>query len=140
MNTRFAVATHVLTLLATFPDEALTSEAIAGSVQTNPVVIRRILGTLREAGFVSALQGPGGGFVLAVEPDAVSLREVYEAVAGRNVIAVHDAPNRRCPVGKNIGALLDGVVAKAEQAMLDSLGRVTVGALVKKVAKCEKAS
>ena len=140
MNTRFAVATHILTLLASVRGEALTSEFIAGSVQTNAVVIRRILGRLREAGFVAALQGPGGGFVLTVEPNDLNLRQVYEAVAEHDVIAVHDAPNPRCPVGKNIGALLDGVVSKAERAMLESLADVTVGTLMRKVAKCEKAS
>lgn len=138
MNTRFAVAVHVLTLLAVFRDEALTSEFIAGSVQTNPVVIRRIIGRLREAGFVSASQGPGGGFVLAVDPATLTLREIYEAMAERNVIAVHEETNPKCPVGRNIGQILEDVTGDAEKAMLESLNAVTVARLARRVAKCEK--
>jgi Rrf2 family protein len=139
MNTRFAVAVHVLTLLAVFREEALTSELIAGSVQTNAVVIRRILGKLREAGLVSALQGPGGGFVLALEPAALTLRQVYEAMADRTVIPVHGDANPKCPVGRNIAGLLDGVIANAETAMLRSLDEISIATLARRIAKCEKA-
>jgi Rrf2 family protein len=138
MNTRFAVAVHILTLLAVFRDEALTSDFIASSVQTNAVVIRRILGRLREAGFVSAFQGPGGGFVLAVDPAALTLREVYETLAERTVIAVHADANQKCPVGRHIGALLDDVVSGAEKSMLASFDKTTVATLARRVAKCEK--
>jgi len=139
MNTRFAVAVHILTLLAVFRGEALTSEFIAGSVQTNAVVIRRILGKLREAGLVSALQGPGGGFTLAADPSTLTLRRVYEALAERTVIPIHAEANPKCPVGRNIGTLLDEVVSGAEAAMLRSLDDITIETLARRVAKHEKA-
>ena len=138
MNTRFSVAVHILTLLAVFRDEALTSEFIAGSVQTNPVVIRRIIGRLREAGFVTASQGRGGGFLLTADASALTLREVYEAVAERNIIAVHEETNPKCPVGRNIGQILEDVTAGAEKAMLQSLNEITIARLARRVAKCEK--
>ena len=139
-NTRFAVALHILTLLAVSEGEALTSDYIAGSVQTNPVVIRRILGVLREAGLVTAAQGPRGGFTLAVSPSSLTLREVFEAVEERSMFAIHAEANPRCPVGRNIGSMLNDVTAEAEEAMLRQLARTTVATLSRRVAKCEKAS
>jgi Rrf2 family protein len=140
VNTKFAVALHVLTLLADNRGSAVTSEFIAGSVQTNAVVIRRILSLLREQRLVEAIQGPGGGFVLARDPAKLTLREVYEAVAERDVIGVHSDANPRCPVGRNIGTVLEDVVTKAQEAMLRSLAESTIASLARRVAKCEKAS
>jgi Rrf2 family protein len=139
VNTRFSVALHVLTLLAANRADALTSDYIAGSVQTNPVVIRRIFSVLREHGLVAAIQGPGGGFVLNVDPSKLTLRQVYEAVAERDVIAVHADPNPRCPVGRNISGLLDDVITDAQEAMLRSLAATTVATLARRVERCEKA-
>ena len=138
MNTRFTVAAHILTLLAVFKDQALTSDFIAGSVETNPVVIRRLLGRLRDAGLVSALPGPGGGFVLTANPTTLTLLDVYQAVAERGLIAVHPGGSARCPVGRNIGSLLDEVTSQAEDAMLESLRATTVAALAQRVARFEK--
>lgn len=139
MNTRFTVASHILTLLALFRGQALTSEFIAGSVQTNPVVIRRLLGRLREAGFVNAVQGPGGGFELTADPSALTLLDVYQAVAEHGPIAKHPGGSVRCPVGRNIGALLDAVTGEAEKAMFASLRTTTIAALARRIARREKA-
>ena len=131
-STRFAVAVHVLTLLA-LQDEALTSEYIAGSVSTNPVVVRRILGALKQAGLVTAAQGPRGGFTLAVAAREIDLRAVYEAVEERNVIAIHSNPNPQCPVGRTIENILDGVTTHAEEAMLRDLSATSLAKLVGQV-------
>lgn len=137
-NTRFAVALHILTLLAVKRDEALTSDYIAGSVQTNAVVIRRLLSKLREAGLVRAVQGPGGGFTLAVDARELTLRDVYEAVEERGLLLVHAEGNPRCPVGRNIGAMLEQVTVDAEKAMLASLAERTIASLVRKVNLLER--
>lgn len=139
MSTRFAVAVHILTLLALFREEALTSDFIAASVQTNPVVIRRIIGRLREAGLVTAVQGPGGGFSLATDAAELTLRQVYDAMEQRGVIAIHEDSNPQCPVGRNIGTLLDDVIGRAENAMLQSFETVSIASLARRVARCEKA-
>lgn len=129
-STKFAVGVHILTLLASQQDEALTSEYIAGSVNTNPVVVRRLLGLLREAGLVTAIPGPGGGFQLAADPDAITLRRIYEIVEVRDLIAIHEGPNPKCPVGRHIATSLERVTNRAESAMLESLGATTVGRML----------
>ncbi|HEX3447028.1 MAG TPA: Rrf2 family transcriptional regulator, partial [Isosphaeraceae bacterium] len=68
LSSKLSVGVHILTLLALKPDEPVTSACIAGSVNTNPVVIRRLLGLFREAGFVESKNGVGGGWVLVTDP------------------------------------------------------------------------
>jgi Rrf2 family protein len=132
VSVRFAVAVHVLVLLA-LERAGRTSAFIAGSVNTNPVVVRRILGRLRRAGLVAGRTGAGGGFTLLKAPGRLSLAEVYRAVEGQAVIARHAAPNPACPVGRNIGGVLDRVSRRAERAMLESLAGLTLVSVVSQV-------
>lgn len=132
MSVRFAVAVHVLVLLA-LERGGCTSSFIAGSVNTNPVVVRRILGRLRRAGLVVGHTGPGGGFALLKDPRQLSLAEIYRAVEGRPVITCHEGSNPSCPVGKNVGHVLEAVSRRAERAMLESLGGLTVASVVSQV-------
>jgi Rrf2 family protein len=137
-NTRFAVAVHVLTLLA-MERRALTSDYIAGSVQTNAVVVRRILGSLREAGIVRAVPGPGGGFEMIGAARDLTLRSVYEAVEEQSLIGIHTDTNPMCPVGRNIEDVLSEVATHAEQAMLATLSETTLARIVGRIQRCEKA-
>ena len=52
MTSRFTVAIHILSLLDLNQGESITSEDLAVSVNTNPVVIRKILGILKKAGLI----------------------------------------------------------------------------------------
>ena len=124
-SVRFAVALHVLALLAV-ERHAATSAYIAGSVNTNPVVVRRILGALRRGGFVIAHTGPGGGFALRKAKARITLAEVYRAVEHAPLIALHQDPNRSCPVGRHVGGVIGIVARQAERAMLGSLAAVTL--------------
>jgi len=136
-NTRFTVAIHVLTLLAYAGPEALTSEFIAGSVNTNPVVIRRILSTLREATLVTSQAGPGGGWQLLRDPHKITLRDVLVAVSSDPVFLLHSAPpNIKCPVGRAIQALLSRRFQSAQEAMERDLDRTTIAQLIAGVKGC----
>ncbi len=134
-STRFAVAVHTLAFIATRCRScpAVTSEMIAESVNTNPVVIRRILGSLREAHLVESQAGSGGGWTMTRQPDAITLREIYRAVEGDPLFALHKSPNSRCEVGRHIVGILDSYFRDAEKAMEDKLGRVTVAAVMRQV-------
>ena len=77
--------------------------------------------------------GPGGGFALLKDPRHVSLAEVYPAVGGKPLITVHERPNPSCPVGKNVGGVLEGVSRRVERAMLGSLAGLTLARVVTQV-------
>jgi Rrf2 family protein len=134
ISTRFTVALHILTLLASTPGEALTSEYIAGSVNTNPVVVRRLLGTLRKVGIVSSQPGNGGGWELAKNPEKLTLRDVRQAVKEGSPFSMHtQPPNPKCPVGKNIQQALGPVYDRAERVMEDDLSRTSILSLLHSV-------
>jgi Rrf2 family protein len=106
-NTQFSMAVHILTVLARAGEESVKSEKIAASVNTNPVVIRRLLSQLGHANLVSSQTGANGGTRLAKPPSEIRLSEVYRAVNCGQVFALHNRePNKDCPVGKNIEAVL----------------------------------
>lgn len=119
MNTshRFAVGVHILTLLA-LSAEPVSSSYIAGSVNTNPAMIRRILGLLSKAGMTHSAMGANGGTMLAKAAADINLLDVYRAVEEPGILALHaNAPNPDCPVGKGITVVLEGVIERAENAM-----------------------
>lgn len=133
-NTRYTVAIHVLTLLAHSGPEAVTSEYIAGSVNTNPVVIRRILAGLRAARMVRSQGGPGGGWQLLRDPGQITLRDVLHAMGEDSLFQLHSAtPNPACPVGKEIQSLLALRFRSAQEAMEKDLERTTIAQLVEEV-------
>ena len=126
-NSQFAVGIHLLTLLAQTPDETQTSEQMSGSVNTNPVFIRRILGRLAEAGLVDSQPGVGGGWRLARQPEAISLLDVYQAVDEGHLMAMHHSePNPDCLIGRNIQRSLTVYFEEAERAFAERLARQTV--------------
>jgi Rrf2 family protein len=138
INSRFTVAVHLLTLLAIGREQCantpLTSERAAESVNTNPVVVRRILGSLRAEGMVRSQPGPTGGWSLEREPSAISLCEVYRAVEDEPLFSMHhQQPNLECPVGRHIQDALRGFFSEAEAAMQSKLGERTVADVLAEV-------
>lgn len=129
MSSRVAVAVHVLAILTWRRDEAVSSQQIARSVNTNPVVVRRIIGALRRAGLVEVLPGSSGGARLARAPEEISLLEVYRSVEdGEPLFALHSqTPCQDCGVGANIQGALCEVFGEAQAAMEGVLARATVG-------------
>ncbi|MGE5517244.1 MAG: Rrf2 family transcriptional regulator [Bacteroidota bacterium] len=116
-NCRFAVAVHIAAVLALHPDEPATSEWIAGSVNTNPVVIRRLLSALAKAGLVRSLRGSAGGSLLALRPQDITLLDIARAVEEDEAPSLHhQPPNPACPVGRTIQPVLVRVLERAEAA------------------------
>ena len=132
-NSRFTVAIHIMTALAYNSGQRLTSEVIAFSVMTNPVVIRRILGELRRAGLVASYAGSGGGWELTRTPEALSVRDIYLAVKdGLLFPTPHSKPNPQCCIGKNILCAVSGIFAAAEAELEQNFAQVTVADVLAK--------
>lgn len=125
-NSRFTMAIHILALLA-LEDRSLTSKYIAGSVNTNPVVVRRILGLLHEAGLVITQLGAEGGATLAHRPQAIDLLTVYRATEPTGLFGLHpNAPNPLCPCGRTIQPILLTVFTRAQTALEQVLAETTL--------------
>ena len=125
-NCRFAFAVHILSVLAVHREGA-TSTQLAGSVNTNPVVVRRLLATLRRAGFVCTQQGARAGSRLCCEPSHIPLDAIYRAVESTASFSLHPhQPNQRCPVGRRIELVLGEVFASAQNALEHALAQRTL--------------
>lgn len=144
MNTssRFVVATHILVALSANriflgPNDPLKSDILAESVNTNPVVIRRILGKLKAANFIDSKSGPNGGSILIKNPSSITLKDIYCAVEDEgDLFHFHYCtPSHKCPVGVNIKDSLLGTLAEAEKATKDVLAKQTLQNLLEDIIK-----
>jgi Rrf2 family protein len=129
-STRFPAAIHILTLLALKKGENCSSEWVAKSVGTNAVVVRRIVGLLQEAGFVTSQAGSQGGTTLAVEPEKITLLDIYEAVEDQSVFCLHD-PHPGCPVACCVKKQVNELITGAEAKMKAELARTKLSSITK---------
>ena len=133
-NTKFAVAIHTAGLLARAGKEPVTSESIAQSVSTNPVVVRRVISLLVKQGLVNVRKGQGGGALLTRAASSITLDEIYAAVQrGPLFQAPSLGARHRCPIGRHVGPVLDNMFLKAEQGMIACLRKVTLADVIKAV-------
>ncbi len=133
ISTRFSMAVHILSLITVCPNE-LTGDFIAGSVNTNPVVIRRIMGMLKKAGLVEVRPGVGGASLLK-EPDEITLLDVYRAVnviEENHLFRIHEESNEHCQVGRNIELVLQSELDDVQTVMEHRLAQTTLSQLTAK--------
>lgn len=128
------MAVHVLTVLAYKEGDRITSAFLAGSVNTNPVIIRRLLLALQRANLVETNKGAKAGSRLSRSPGRINLAEIYRAVEACEPFASPSRkPNDACPVGHCIQAALDKVFASAQQALERDLEKTTLAGLIEAV-------
>ena len=129
ISSRFTIALHIFTCVDTFKDEyKITSDFLAGSINTNPVIIRKILTQLKNAGLITVARGTGGISPTRSLKD-ISFYDVYQAiepVENGDLFNFHSSPNPQCPVGKNIHALLDDKLKAIQLAMEDEMKKYTI--------------
>jgi Rrf2 family protein len=134
VNQQFTFAVHILTALACSPGEVIDSQTLAASVNTNPVVVRRLLLALRRAGLIETFTGKHGGARLREKPRQISLVDIYDAVEPRPVIPVNERRAlKQCHVSCNMKAIMTRVAESTEQAVRHHLRRITLAELVRKV-------
>ncbi|MGX0911543.1 Rrf2 family transcriptional regulator [Staphylococcus caprae] len=132
ISSRFTVAVHILSLVHIERNQTLTSAYIAGSVNTNSVVIRRLISKLKQAGFLETHQGSGGIQLLKPLTD-ITLLDVYravEVVEEGELFLMHEDTNINCVVGANIQSVLEIVLLRAQDAMETVLANVTMDDIV----------
>ncbi|RXT13682.1 Rrf2 family transcriptional regulator [Ammoniphilus sp. CFH 90114] len=130
ISTRFSIAVHILSVIAVSSNDC-TGDFIAGSVNTNPVIIRRIMAKLKKAGLLDVRAGVGGAFLLK-SPEQITLLDVYRAVnatEGNQLFRIHEEPNILCPVGRNIESVLQFELKEAQSAMEHRLAQTNLSQL-----------
>lgn len=124
-NSRLSLALHALGHMAGDPERVRTSTEIAAHAETNPVVVRRVLGRLREAGLLLAERGHAGGWRLARDPQTITLADVYLALEERLAPEAEIAPPR-CAVEHALERRIAEVMQEAEAALVGRLAATTL--------------
>lgn len=128
-DSRLSLVLHGLLHLAAHGG-SMTSQALAACMNTHPVVVRRTMAGLREAGFVRSAKGRGGGWTIACDLATVSLRDVHTALGEPALFAIghrDDAP--ACLVAEVVHAAIDDAVGEAEALLLDRFGAISLARL-----------
>ncbi|SKB70729.1 transcriptional regulator, BadM/Rrf2 family [Lysinibacillus sp. AC-3] len=132
ISSRFTIAVHILSIIKQNPSTICTSEFMAESVNTNPVVIRKIVSYLKKAGIVQVRRGTGGAS-LVKDLEAITLLEVFrsvEVVEEDQLFHLHENPNPDCPIGANIQAVLELILVQAQEAMEQVLANITMAQVI----------
>ena len=133
ITSKFTVAVHILTCIDVFGGQMrVTSDVLSGSTGVNAVIVRNVLGQLRNAGIVETRQGSGGAH-LAKALDEITLYDIYKAVDcidDEGLFHFHENPNADCPVGRNIHKAMDGRLKAAQAALENELKSTTLAQVV----------
>ena len=125
------MAVHVLAVLAYKEGDRVTSSNLAGSINTHPVIVRRLLLALQRARLVDTCKGAGSGSRLSRSPRRINLAEVYRAVEAAEAFAAPlHKPNAACPVGYCIRAELDRVFESAQNALERDLAKTSLADVI----------
>lgn len=133
ITSKFTVAVHILTCIDIFGGQMrVTSDFLSGSTGVNAVIVRGVLGQLRNAGIVETRQGSGGAH-LAKALDEITLYDIYKAVDcvdDEGLFHFHENPNAECPVGRNIHKAMDGRLQAAQATLENELKSTTLAQVV----------
>ena len=128
ISSRFTMAIHMFACIDTFKDQKMTSDFMAASIGTNPVIIRKLLSQLKAAKLIEVSRGTGG--VTITKPlNEITFLDIYKAVEctkDDELFHFHENPNGNCPVGKNIHHVLDDKLLQVQKAMEDELSKITL--------------
>ena len=138
ITSKFTIAVHIIAAIDYFKDsEKVTSNFLAGSVGANPVIVRNVMGNLKESGIIAISQGKSG-ISLAKELSKITFYDVYKAVDcvdDEGLFHFHENPNINCPVGRNIHSAMDEKLQRVQSIMENELSRITMADVVADVRK-----
>jgi Rrf2 family protein len=134
VNCKFATGVHVLVLLASEPDTRQTSTDIALKLDTNPVVVRRVLASLQQAKLIETQKGPNGGSKLLKSPKAITLADVYKA-AETGLFSLFHTPNVRAAAALRVNGALEKIFSGSMTALMDEFEKTSLSQVLMRVAK-----
>lgn len=128
IKSKFAIATHIMTLLANEPDDYLSSSYISGSLNINPVLVRKELSELKKMNLIQSKEGKGGGVKLLKSAINIKLSEIFSAAKGNEFILgfSKNEPNPKCPIGKNINKNLTKLYSEIDSKIESILENITL--------------
>ena len=136
ISSKFTIGVHLLVVIVFLgEDEKVTSSVLAGSIGVNPVIVRNVMGNLKEAGLISISQGRSG-ISLTKSPEQITFYDVYKAVDSVNddgLFHFHENPNPECPIGRNIHRAMDSKLERVQKSMEDEMRKITLADVMKDI-------
>ena len=141
ISSKFTIGVHLLAVINYLgEDEKVTSSVLAGSIGVNPVIVRNVMGNLKEAGLISISQGKSG-ISLTKTPDHITFYDVYKAVDSVNedgLFHFHENPNPECPIGRNIHKAMDSKLERVQMCMEEEMRKITLADVMKDIRICSE--
>ena len=129
ISSKFTIAIHLLAVIHYLGEEGkVTSSVLAGSIGVNPVIVRNVMGNLKEAGLINISQGKSG-ITLSKKPDEITFYDVYKAVdcvKEEGLFHFHENPNPECPIGRNIHTAMDAKLDRIQASMETEMRSITL--------------
>ena len=127
MNARFQIAIHILTLLDKANGELISSEYIAGSLNSNPALVRKEISNLRNYGLINSKEGNGGGYMLSKASAKITLADVYQTIKTTAILGTSkNQPNPDCMVGRHISQNINKLYAGVDEVVLAKLSTINL--------------
>ena len=124
---KFAITTHILTLLAKFPNEFMASDYIAGSLNIHPVLVRKEISNLKRNNLIESKEGKNGGVKLNVSPSSLTLEKIFKITFDKASLGFSkNEPNPKCPVGNKINDNLSDLYENLNQTISNQLANITL--------------
>lgn len=134
-NTKTASAVQIFCVIAYKGPGGTTAEAVARSLKTNPVVVRRMMKDLQRSGLVEIRPGKDGGVALRRDPGAITLEDIHNAVEGdASVLALRRGGNPNCPVDRYMKSALPPIFRAVDEAVAMRLRETTLASLAAPIA------
>jgi Rrf2 family protein len=138
-NVQFTVAAHLMTALAFFHGQKISSGALAESVNADPTFIRKALSKLSKAGLVTTTRGKNGASTLTRSPEQITLLDIYRASAAPPTFAIHSYPVfKKCPISSNIKGCMSSVLKKAQGNFEDTLAGITLAQVAGEIPRARR--
>ena len=129
ISSKFTIGVHLLAVINYMgQNEKVTSNVLAGSIGVNPVIVRNVMGNLKEAGLISISQGQSG-IRLKKTPEQITFYDIYKAVdsvTDSGLFHFHENPNPECPIGRNIHKAMDSKLERVQKCMEDEMKKITL--------------
>lgn len=138
ISSKFTIAVHLLAVIDYLGDnEKVTSNILAKSIGSNPVIVRNIMGNLKESGIIDISQGKSG-VLLTRKTNEITFYDVYKAVESvkeEGLFHFHENPNPECPIGSNIHKAMDIKLETIQQSMEEEMKKITIADVLSDIMK-----
>lgn len=132
VNEQFSVAIHILVYLDKTKQEYVSSSEIAKSINTNPVVVRRILGKLKTVGIIEVRRGSVGSRMIK-NPNDITLLQIYQTVEQNSLFKLHENTSIDCQIGRQINDVITNVLDQSVQAMYQKMATQKLSLITNKI-------